>query len=70
MTQERMNNLMILNVHKELTEEIYLFDIAKEFISENESRENVFGRCKWLIWFDFVYVIGYLMMWVGQKVYY
>ena len=37
---------MILNVHKELTEEIYLFDIAKEFISVNESRENVFGRCK------------------------
>ena len=37
MTQERMNNLMILNVHKELTEEIDLFDIAKEFISENES---------------------------------
>ena len=46
MTQERMNNLMILNVHKELTEEIDLFDIAKEFISGNESRENVFGRCK------------------------
>ena len=46
MTQEKMYNLMILNVHKELTEEIDLFDIAKEFISGNESRENVFGRCK------------------------
>ena len=41
-----MNNL---NVHKELTEEIDLFDIAKKFISGNESRENVFGRCKGLI---------------------
>ena len=37
MTQERINNLMILNVHKELTDEIDLTDIAKEFIGGNES---------------------------------
>ena len=45
MTQERINNLMILNVHKELTDEIDLTDIAKEIISGNESREKVFGHC-------------------------
>ena len=39
MTQERINNLMILNVHKELTDEIDLTDIAKEFIGGNESRK-------------------------------
>ena len=45
MTQERINSLMILNVHKELTDEIDLTDIAKEIISGNESREKVFGHC-------------------------
>ena len=43
MTQERINNLMILNV--QLTDEIDLTDIAKEIISGNESREKVFGHC-------------------------
>ena len=45
MTKERINNLMILNVHKELTDEIDLTDITKEIISGNESREKVFGHC-------------------------
>ena len=40
-----MNNLMILNVHKELTDEIDRTDITKGFIGGNESREKVFGHC-------------------------
>ena len=50
MTQERMNNLMIFkHVQKELTDEIDLTDIAKEFISRNESREKVVDHCCWFI---------------------
>ena len=44
-TGSRMNNQIILNVHKELTDEIDLTNITKEFISGNENREKVFGHC-------------------------
>ena len=44
MTQERLNHVMILNVHKELADAIDLTDIAKEFASANESRQQTFGH--------------------------
>ena len=43
MTQERLNHLMILHVHKELTDSINLCDVANEFVRVHERRYQVFG---------------------------
>ena len=44
MTQERLNHLMILHVHKELTYGLILTNIANEFVSKSERRLQVFGK--------------------------
>ena len=44
MGQERLNNLMVLHVHKELTDEIELKEIANDFISKCPRRQEVFGK--------------------------
>ena len=45
MTQERLNHLMLLHVHKDLTDCLTLADVANEFVSECERRLQVFGKC-------------------------
>ena len=44
MTQERLNHVMILNIHMELVDAIDLTDIAMEFASANQSRQQTFGH--------------------------
>jgi len=44
MCQERLNNLMLLHIHKELTDDLDLKDVATEFISGSERRLNIFGK--------------------------
>ena len=44
MCQERLNNLMLLHIHKELTDNLDLKDVATEFISGSEHRLNIFGK--------------------------
>ena len=44
MGQERLNNLMLLHIHKELTDELDLKDVATEFISGSEHRLSIFGK--------------------------
>ena len=44
MTQSRLNNLFILYVHAEKTDELDLKFIAKEFVSVNQRRLNYFGK--------------------------
>ena len=44
MGQSRLNHLMILHVHKDLTDGLNLIDVANEFVSSNESRLHVFGK--------------------------
>lgn len=46
MTQERMNNLLLLHVHKTLTDTLDLKQIADEFSSVNERRIQFFGSFK------------------------
>ena len=41
---ERLNHLMILHVHKEKTDTLVLTDVANEFVSKSECREQVFGK--------------------------
>ena len=40
MGQERLNNLMILHAHKEITDSLDLDAIANEFIVNSEHRQN------------------------------
>lgn len=44
MGQERLNNLMVLHVHKELVDEIELSEIGNDFISKCPRRQEVFGK--------------------------
>ena len=44
MTQKRLNNLLMLYVHTQRTDELDLTYIAKEFISVNKRRLNYFGK--------------------------
>ena len=44
MTQQRLNNLMILHVHKEQTDGLILKDVANEFVGNSQHRKNIFGK--------------------------
>jgi len=46
MGQQRLNNLMLLHVHKERTEQLNLTEIANEFVmhSEHRLRLRIFGK--------------------------
>ena len=46
--QERLNSLMVIHVHKDLTDKIDICDICNDFVSKGERRQ-VFGKFgKWL----------------------
>ena len=44
MGQERLNNLMILHVHKDITDTLNLKSIADEFVGDSEHRIKIFGK--------------------------
>ena len=46
MTQKRLNDLMVLNIHKEKTDLLNLAVVAKEFVSSKENRVRLFGNFK------------------------
>ena len=46
MTQQRLNNLMVLHVHKDITDSLKLQDIANEFVGNSEHRLKTFGTFK------------------------
>ena len=43
MTQEKLNNVMLLHCHKQKTDDINLELIVKEFISANDRWKQFFG---------------------------
>jgi len=43
MTQLRMNNLMVLHVHKENLDKLSLVEVAKDFVSQSKRRLTLFG---------------------------
>jgi len=45
MSQERLNHLMLLYYHQELTDSLDMRPIANEFISTKETRQVVFAKC-------------------------
>ena len=42
MTKEQLNHVMLLHTHKDRTDNINLLEIAKEFVSFNNRRINLF----------------------------
>ena len=44
MTQCRLNNVMVLHIHKHLTDNVDCLKILKEFVSVKEDRRQQFGR--------------------------
>ena len=46
MTQQRLNNLMVLHVHKDITDSLKLQDIANEFVGNSEHRLKNFETFK------------------------
>ena len=43
MSQQRLNNIVLLNVHKDLTDGLALLTIAKQFMDANEGRRHFFN---------------------------
>ena len=44
MTQKRLNNLMVLHVHSDCTDELSDIAVANEFVKGNEHRMRIFGN--------------------------
>ncbi len=46
MTQQRLNNILLLHTNKDLTDELCLAKIAEEFVTVNDRRRGYFGTFK------------------------
>ena len=44
MSQQRLNHLMIMHVHKDHTDQLSLVDTANEFVRGHDHREHLFGK--------------------------
>ena len=44
MTEKRLNNVMLLHVHKDETDALDLREIAKSFVSANTRRMDIFWK--------------------------
>lgn len=44
MKQDRLNHIMTLHIHRNLTDKLNYIDIANQFIFSNEHRQNIFGK--------------------------
>ncbi len=44
MLQERLNSLMVIHVHKELTDNLNMKDVANEFVQISDRRLHVYGK--------------------------
>ena len=43
MSQQHLNHLMLLHVHKSYTDHLELIDVANDFIDSSEYRKHFFG---------------------------
>ena len=44
MSQEQLNNVMPLHVHKQKTDELVLEEVARDFVNDSEHRLHIFGK--------------------------
>ena len=43
MSQQRLNNIKLLSIHKDLTDGLDLPTVARQFVDANERRRDFFG---------------------------
>ena len=43
MSQKRLNHLMLLHIHKSITDKLDMIEVANNFIYSHEHRKNFFG---------------------------
>ena len=43
MTAQRLNHVLLLHIHKDITEKLDPHCVAKEFVCRNDRRKSVFG---------------------------
>ena len=44
MNQDRLNHLMVLHIHKQITDDLNLKDVGNDFVSASEHRLSLFGK--------------------------
>lgn len=44
MGQQRLNNLMVLHVHKDRTDSLNVIDVANDFVKDSEHRLKMYGK--------------------------
>ena len=44
MGEERLSSLLMLHVHKDLTDSLDLLEVANSFVSDSEHRLRIFGK--------------------------
>lgn len=44
MSQQRMNNLMLLHVHKDIVDSLDLKCVANDFVADSKHRLKIFGK--------------------------
>ena len=44
MSQQRMNNLMLLHVHKDIVDSLDLRSVANDFVADSELKLKIFGK--------------------------
>ena len=44
MKQDRLNSVMTLHIHKDLTDHLSLNEVANLFISKSDRRQQIFGQ--------------------------
>ena len=59
MTQKRLNDLMVLNIHKQKTVLLNLAVVANKFVSSRENRVRLFGNLKLSSWVFTVSLLSY-----------
>jgi len=53
MGQVRLNHLMILHVHRDITRNLNMINVANEFVGDSEHRLKLFGTFNWFKHFCF-----------------
>ena len=61
MTEQRLNNILLLHAHKEMMDALNLTEIARLFVSCNARRVEFFGNFVWLCVY-FLYKFSYFDM--------
>ncbi len=63
MTEKRLNNCLLLNAHKELTENLDLILIAEEFVEKLDERKRYFGNFYFcLTYYNSEIIVHYIIL--------